>query len=427
MQKELQINGLVDHFFRHESGRMISVLTKIFGSQNLDLAEDVVQDALMEALEHWQYRGVPDNPSAWLFRVAKNKALNIVNREKYKRQYATEVVHFLQSAGTVETFPDSFFSEAEIQDDQLRMMFTCCHPAISPDSQIALALKTLCGFSIPEIAKAFLTTEENISKRLVRARQNIRDDKIPFEVPRGKDLETRLQTVLEMIYLLFNEGYSASKGEDIIRYELCQEAIRLVQMLESDKTIRHKGNIYALLALMSLNASRFKARQDQAGNLLTMEEQDRGIWDKGLQGRGLYYLQLAMENDGNNIYLILAAISANYCIAPDYASIDWSNILSLYDSLLQLDKSPVVLLNRAIVISKVKGAKTALKELEQIKDNPSLKSYHLFYSTQAEFFMESDQFEHAEKALGRAIQLASLQSEKELLEKKLSYCRKNYD
>src|ERR1700681_4346509 len=178
-----EINQLIDHLFRHESGKLVSVLTRVFGPEKMDLAEDTVQDSLLEALNHWEYNGVPDNPSAWLFRVAKNKALNIINREKYKRQYSREVTHFLQSEWTAEPALFFLFSDQQIKDDHLRMIFTCCHPAITPDSQIALALKTLCGFSIPEIAKAFLTTEENIHKRLVRARQNIREAEIPFEVP----------------------------------------------------------------------------------------------------------------------------------------------------------------------------------------------------------------------------------------------------
>ncbi|MFI5264791.1 MAG: RNA polymerase sigma factor, partial [Candidatus Kapaibacterium sp.] len=198
-------------------------------------SEDVVQDSLIEALSEWQEKGVPENPTAWLFRVAKNKALNILNREKYQKEYFSEVAHYLQSDWTAEPVLNHLFSEEEIQDDQLRMIFTCCHPAISPDSQVALALKTLCGFSIPEIAKAFLTTEENINKRLVRARQKIRDDKIPFEVPEGKDLEKRQAAVLETIYLLFNEGYSASKGNDLIRFANCSRA-------ENAVWIQHSGN-----------------------------------------------------------------------------------------------------------------------------------------------------------------------------------------
>jgi len=299
------------------------------------------------------------------------------------------------------------------------MIFTCCHPAISPDSQIALALKTLCGFSIPEIAKAFLTTEENINKRLVRARQKIRDDKIPFEIPTGKELDKRLQTVLETIYLLFNEGYSASKGDDIIRYEVCEEAIRLSQIIIADKSIQHKGTVHALCALMFLNASRFKARQNSEGNLLTMAEQDRSLWNGQMIAIGLGHLSEATQNNSISIYYILAAISANYCIASDYESTDWKNILSLYDSLIELDNSPVVLLNRAIIISKVYGAEKALQELEQLKNNPALKSYHLFYSTEAEFFIQANQYANAITALKKAIQLTPLKSEKVLLEKKL--------
>lgn len=419
MQEQKEINQLVDHLFRHEAGKLVSVLTRVFGSENIDLAEDVVQDSLIEALDQWQYKGVPDNPSAWLFRVAKNKALNALNREKYKRQYSSEAAHLLQSEWTAEPALNHFFSEQEIADDQLRMIFTCCHPAISSDSQIALALKTLCGFSIPEIAKAFLTNEENINKRLVRARQNIRDAKIAFEVPTGTDLDGRLKTVLETIYLLFNEGYSASKGNDIIRYELCEESIRLTKLIVDSPSIHKKGNVYALLSLMYLNASRFKARQDKDGSLLTMEEQDRSLWDLQVRDIGLSYLREATKDGELSIYHILATISAHHCFAPDYQSTDWKGILSLYDNLIQLDKSPVVLLNRAIAISKVNGSVKALEELEKIKNDPALKSYYLFYSTQAEFFIQSKQLTHAAASLKHAIDLAPLQAEKEMLRKKL--------
>jgi len=425
LTEQPQINRLADHLFRHESGKLVSVLTKIFGSQNLDLAEDVVQDALIEALDQWQYKGTPENPSAWLFRVAKNKALNILNREKYKREYLTHVAHFFQAEWTDEPTLNQFFSQAEIQDDQLRMIFTCCHPALSPDSQIALALKTLCGFSILEIAKAFLTTEENINKRLVRARQTIREARVPFEIPRGNELEKRLQTVLETVYLLFNEGYSASKGDDLIRYELCEEAIRLAQIIIADKNILHKETVHALIALMFINASRFKARQDEAGNILTLEEQDRSLWDKQMLGIGLGHLTQATQNNSISAYHILAAISAQYSIASSYEETDWRNILSLYDSLILLDKSPIVLLNRAIAISKVDGARQALAELEKIKNNPAFKSYHSFYSAQSELYIQEKDFENAIIALKNAIELAPLQSQRNLLEKKLELCREN--
>jgi RNA polymerase sigma factor (sigma-70 family) len=424
LPEQLEINQLIDHLFRHESGRIVAVLTRIFGSDNLDLAEDVVQDSLIEAIKQWTYKGVPDNPSGWLFKVAKNKALNIINREKYKRQYATDVVHLLQSEWTAGPAADHLFSENEILDDQLRMMFTCCHPSISTDSQVALILKTLCGFSIPEIAKAFLTNEENINKRLVRARQKIRESKIPFEIPAGNGLKERLQTVLETIYLLFNEGYSASAGDDLIRYEICEEAIRLAEIITHHPSVHHKSNAYALLALMQLNASRFKARQDAKGNILTLEQQNRSLWDFALMEKGFINLKKSMPGEEISIYHILATISSYHCSARDYRSTDWKSILSLYDRLVQIDSSPVVLLNRAVALSKVTGAEEAVAELEKLKNIPSLKSYYLFYAVQAEFYVEMDRFSVAGELLRKAIELAPLETEKAFLRKKLESCHK---
>ncbi len=401
---------------------MIAVLTKIFGAANLDLAEDVVQDALVEAISLWQTGGVPDNPSAWLFRVAKNKALNIVNREKYKRQYSAEANHFLQSAWTAEPALDYLFSDTQIQDDQLRMIFTCCHPSITTDSQIALALKTICGFSIAEIARAFLTSEENISKRLVRARQKIREQKIPFEVPQGRDLEKRLQAVLDTIYLLFNEGYSASSGKNLIRHTLCQEAIRLTEIISTHPLITAKTNVFALQALMQLNASRFKARQDADGNIHTLEEQNRSLWDFELMKKGFVSLHKATMDDEISVFHILAAISAYHCSATDYQSTDWNAILSLYDKLLLLDNSPIVQLNRAIAVSKAVGLPEAIAELKKMGDSRLLNSYYLYFSTLASFLMESGRFEDALPVLQKAIGLTPLPAEKALLLRKWKLC-----
>jgi len=417
-----EINQLVDHLFRHESGKMISVLTRIFGSHNMDLAEDVVQDSLLEAIKQWPYKGIPDNPSSWLFMVAKNKALNIVSRDKYKRQYSKEMSHFLQSEWTLEPTLNHPFTDQEITDDQLRMMFTCCHPSISPDSQIALILKTLCGFSIPEIAKAFITTEETINKRLVRARQKIRDNGIPFEVPQGKDIAKRLETVLESIYLLFNEGYSASSGENLIRYEVCEEAIRLVKIIANNPVIENKSGVYALLALMQLNASRFKARQDVEGNILTLEKQNRSLYNYTLMEEGFSNLKRSTSAKEISIYHILATISAYHCSAVEYKLTDWKSILILYDKLVLIDNSPIVLLNRAIALAKVSGAKKAISELEQLRSSSILKSNYLFYSTEAEFFIELNLFSHARTALKKAIRLAPLETERRFLQKRLSDC-----
>jgi RNA polymerase sigma-70 factor (ECF subfamily) len=423
LAQQQEINQLTDHLFRHEAGKLVTVLTRIFGFENLGLAEDVVQDSLAEAISQWAYKGIPQNPSAWLFRVAKNKALNIINREKYKHRYAAHIKSSFEE-GDEPASLDELFTGQSIADDQLRMMFTCCHPAISPDSQVALTLKTLCGFSIPEIAKAFLADEENIHKRLVRARQKIRDNNLPFEVPPAAQLEERVDAVLETIYLLFNEGYSASKGDDIIRYELCEEAIRLAEIIAANPAIQNKCKVYALVALMLLNASRFASRKDSGGNILNMAEQDRTLWNRGLMQNGFYYLQKITGGCDISAYHILATISAFHCSAPDFESTDWQSILHLYDNLLQIDNSPVVLLNRAIAIAKASGPAMALEELEQIKDKPAMQSYYLFWSTEAEFYMQLNEFAKAKNCLEKAIQLAALPAEKGLLEKKLAECQK---
>ncbi|HMG15569.1 MAG TPA: sigma-70 family RNA polymerase sigma factor [Saprospiraceae bacterium] len=417
-----EINKLVDHIFRHESGKIVSGLIRIFGIGNIDLAEDVLQDSLLEAMDHWLYNGIPVNPSAWLFRVAKNKALNILQRDKYKRVYSSEIVKHLKLNNEVGEVIDLLFSEKEIEDDQLRMIFTCCHPAISRDSQIALALKTLCGLSIPEIAKAFLTTEGNIKKRLFRARQKLRDGNIAFEVPSGRKLNQRLMTVLETIYLLFNEGYSASKGNDLIRYELCEEAMNLTDIIINNAVIKDKSEVYALKALMQLNASRFNARLDSEGSILTLEEQNRAHWNYELMEEGFVSLKLSTLNEQISSYHILATISAYHCSAVSYKDTDWKSILALYDNLLIIDSSAVVKLNRIIALSKVKGEEKAIIDLKALEDSTFLRSYYLYYATLSSFYIELKQYNDAIPVLKTAIELAPMNAEKLLLNKKLNTC-----
>ena len=416
------INQLVDHLYRHEAGKLVAVLTRVFGTENIELAEDVVQDSLIEAMKDWPYKGLPSNPSAWLYRVAKNKALNILNKEKYKRQYAAEATHQQQAGYINPSSNDHLFSEHQVQDDQLRMIFTSCHPSLSKDSQIALTLKTLCGFSIPEITHAFFTTEDTINKRLVRARQKIREARIPFEVPAPAEMENRLEAVLETIYLVFNEGYSASSGDEIIRYELCEEAIRLAEMIAVHPAIQNKSNVYALLALMLLNASRFASRIGKDGNIYTLAEQDRSLWNLSLMQKGFAYLERSAENNAISIYHIMAAISAFHCAAPDFESTNWKGILNLYDHLLLLDHSPLVKLNRSVPLAKVAGVQKAIEELQELKQDPSFTSYHLLYATEGEFYFELQEYSKAAKAFRKAIEYSSLQAEKQLLQKKLERC-----
>jgi RNA polymerase sigma factor (sigma-70 family) len=417
---------LIDHLFRHESGKLVSVLTKILGTDNIDLAEDVVQDAMAEAIDQWAYKGVPENPTGWLYRVAKFKAINFIKREKNGRKYSSEVIHFLQSKWTAEPALDYFFSEPEIEDDLLRMMFTCCHPSISVDSQIALTLKTLCGFSVPEIANAFLTHEDSVTKRLVRARQTIRENKISFNLPSGSDFENRLSSVLEAIYLLFNEGYNASNGESIIRLELCEEAIRLTQLIADSKLIGKKNSALALLSLMLFNVSRFRSRQNDEGAIVELANQNRALWDKEMIQKAIACLDQSLTDNSISKYHIMATISAHHCTAADDASTDWKDILSLYNNLGEIDKSPLVLLNRAVAISKAYGAQTAIYELEKLWNDPFLNKYSFYYSTLAELYLNLSQPHKSLPLFEKAISFSHNNKELKHLEMRMNHCRSQH-
>lgn len=419
MSNHSEINQLVDHLFRRESGKLVALLTGLFGPDQIQLAEDVVQDALMEAITQWSFAGVPNNPSGWLYRVAKNKAINHLNRLQYGKKYASAMKND-PSGNSMET--DLDYSDKQIADDQLRMMFICCHPINSTDSQIALTLKTLCGFSISEIARAFLSTDESIHKRLVRARQRIREAKIPFELPPHDALQERCITVLQTIYFLFNEGYSASSGNELIRFELCGEAIRLAELLTVLPAIAENSDLYGLLALMHFNASRFHSRMNDSGQILPMSEQDRTKWDQTLIQKGFTYL--AKNPTTVSAYRIMAAISAHHCSAPDFDSTNWESILSLYDHLLSFDSSPVVMLNRSIAVAKVRGPEQALEDLEKTDLESDLDTYYLFHASKAELYSELHQYSKSMALLEKAIELAPLKAEKDLLMKKLESCKK---
>ncbi len=423
-QSQSDISIQIDHLFRHEHGKLIAVLTKTFGTQNIDLAEDVVQEAMEEALNKWTYNGIPENPVGWIYKVAKYKAVNILNREKYKRRYATEIAHHLQSEWTRESALKQIFSDKEIADDQLRMIFTCCHPILSTDSQVALTLKTLCGFSIPEIAQAFLTSESNINKRLVRARKTIKEANLPFEVPSGKELEPRLSSVLETLYLLFNEGYNSISDDNLIRLELCEEAIRLTEIIVQNPTIA-SSNTHALLALMLFNAARFGSRMDELNNNISLEHQDRSQWDRQLIKKGLVHLEFAAGQNEVSIYHILAIISAQHCTASTYQDTDWEGILELYDLLLKLDNSPIIQLNRAIVLSKTSDPQTAITQLEQIKDEDTFQSYLPYYTSLAELYFQNNQSQEAISLLKMALKLPIGDNRKSLIYKKIEGFSKN--
>ena len=399
---------------------MVATLTRIFGIEHLSLAEDVVQEALVRALQTWPYYGIPENPSAWIMRTSRNLALDVVRREKVFRDKEAEIVHLMESPR--DTSDDLIFSEQEIKNDRLRMMFVCCHPLVPEEARIALTLKTLCGFSVTEISRAFLTTEAAIAKQLTRAKQKIREARIPFEVPTGRELARRLDSVLQSLYLLFNEGYKASSGEKVIREDVCQEAIYLTGLL-TEHAAGNQPKTHALLALMLLNCARFPTRVDQEGNLLQLKDQDRAQWNHAMIARGIFHLAKSAAGDEISEYHLQAGIAACHCAAKDYASTDWRKILSLYDQLVERDDSPVVALNRAVAVANALGTEAGLEAVSSIRGVGKLKNYFLFYAVLGEFEARLGHFQAATKHYQKALQLAALKSERLFLEKKLLACR----
>jgi len=419
VQKPEEVSGVVEHLFRHEAGKMIAILTRIFGVEHLSLAEDVVQEALARALQTWPFYGVPKNPSAWIMRASRNLALDVVRRRKIFQSKQAEIIHLMDREGIA---PDeAIFSGEEISDDRLRMMFVCCHPVIPAEARAALALKTLCGFSVTEISRAFLTTDAAIAKRLTRAKQKIREAQIPFEIPAGEELTQRLDSVLHSLYLLFNEGYKASSGNKLVREELCHEAIRLASLL-AEHPAGNRPKTHALLALMLLNTARISTRQDGEGNLLRLNEQNRTQWDQSMIARGMFHLTRSADGDEISEYHLQAGIAACHTSARHYQSTDWRQILSLYDRLVELDGSPVVALNRAIVVANINGPKAGLEAVSAIRDLEKLNSYYLLYAVLGEFEMRLNRPQAAAKQFRKSFELAETKSERAFLFKRLQLC-----
>jgi len=407
-----------DHFFRHEGAKVVAALTAHLGTHRLQLAEDVVQEALLRALQTWSYRGVPDNPASWLTQVAKNLALNALQREQRwnEKQEGIVAEHTRWLSSTSEDMTHDTFA-----DDTLRLMFVCFHPELAAESQTALALRTLCGFSPAEIAAAFLTSEAAIAKRLVRARQRIRELALPFAVPDTAALSSRLDGVLHTLYLLFNEGYKASAGERLVREELCQEAIRLVTLVAQHPATQ-EPRAYALLALMLLNAARLSARTDDAGNLLRLHEQDRTAWNQAMIHRGVLCLRHASQGGTLSVYHIEASIAATHCTASDASTTDWPRILNLYDQLLALTGSPVTAMNRAVAVARVHGARAGLDALDNIRQRSVLEGSHLYHAMRGTFTAELGQTAAAVTHFRQAAKLALLPIERDFIARRIEEC-----
>lgn len=396
----------VDHLFRRQAGQMVATLTRRLGSRHLEVAEDAVQDALMTALQQWPFRGVPDQPEAWLFQVAKNRALDRLRHARMASDKAPAIA--FETAATTEPIATQTLLRDELpplEDDQLGLIFLVCQPSLPPDARVALALKLAGGFSVGEIARAFLVQDSTIAQRLVRAKRALRDCDAGFGTPAPAELAPRLDSVLESLYLMFNEGYAATSGDLLVRDDVAAEAIRLTRLV-AEHPATAAPRAWALASLMLLHAARFPARVDTHGSLFLLRDQDRAKWSRPAIAEGMRALDRASSGDTVSAFHLEAGIAACHVVAPSWEATDWPRILGLYDELLALTGSPVVAVNRAIALSRVEGALSALAALETIADRDALERYPLLPAVQAELWREAGDFDRAAACYRTALSLA---------------------
>jgi RNA polymerase sigma-70 factor (ECF subfamily) len=411
---------LVEHFFRHEAGRLVSVLTRVFGWRNFDLVEDMVQATLLDAMQAWRLRGVPDNPTGWVRRVARNKILDALRRDRIGQRVLGE---WARTRPAWEEGLDGLLVDSEIEDSQLRMMFACCHPLLARENQLALTLKALCGFGNSEIARALLVGEEAVKKRLYRATRDLVEHQVALDPPAAGELAARLDAVHQVLYLLFNEGYCSCDGETAIRADLCEEAARLCHLLCSDPRFGTPAT-HALMALMLFHAARLDARLDPRGSLLLMEEQDRGKWDQRLIRRAQEFLDRSAEGTAISPFHLEAGIAYHHCTAASYAETDWAAILRLYDALLTVQRSPVYLLNRAIVVAQIEGPDAGIRALDEAGQEPALRRYHLFDATLGELYRRAGDLDRARQHLQAARKKTNSPFDREIIDRRLSQCER---
>ena len=409
---------LLEHLFRHQAGRMVAHLARLLGPGNLQLAEETVQEAMLRALQTWPYDGLPENPAAWLFRVAYNAAIDAVRRNQLLGEKTDALVTELSRAAIL--VPNDPDIEEQLRDDELRMIFMCCHPEISRDARVALSLKTVGGFSVREISRAFLADEAAIAQRLVRAKRQIREERLTLEMPRGTELRRRLDSVLDVLYFMFNEGYTVNEGESLIRQDLCLEALRLARLVASSSITEPR--VDALAALMALKSARLPARIDQAGDLVLLEDQDRSRWDPHLISLGFHHFDRSMAGDELSEYHVQAAIAAAHARAAGPQSIDWPMILHMYDQLLAINPSPVVALNRAVAVAKVRGPAEGLAAVAPVLNDPKLRDYHLLLSVQGHLLLELGRRVDAAACFRAAMACSCSEPERRFLRRKLEGC-----
>jgi len=414
-----QIRELLDSLYRVDSRRILATLIRLLG--DFDLAEEAMHEAFAAALSLWPARGVPDNPRPWLISTARFKAIDTLRRRAKFDASQDELVRYLEAqSSSAESSNEEDGLEDSLEDDRLRLIFTCCHPSLPPEARVALTLREVCGLTTEEIAKAFLTTPRTLAQRIVRAKAKIRDTPIPYEVPATQELPERLDAVLQVIYLVFNEGYSAAAGAEVTRAELTSEAIRLGRLLaELQPKQEIEPEVVGLLSLMLLQESRRAARTSPTGELILLENQDRSLWNREQIAEGAALLEKALKSRRFGPYTLQAAIAAVHAEAESVAATDWRQIVALYDRLLRIQPSPVVQLNRAVAIAMRDGPEVGLAQIDAVLEQGELANYYLAHSAQADMYRRLGRTAEARSSYQKALALTQQEPERQFLQERI--------
>ena len=401
----------VEAVYRSDWGRIVATLISLLG--DFELAEEYAQEAFATALDQWTVSGIPDSPRAWIVQTARHKAIDRLRRQTlFAEKLQPQLAHELETASYQPTYDD-----AEIPDERLRLIFTCCHPALAREAQVALTLRTLCGLETHEIARAFVVSESTMAQRLVRAKRKIRDAKIPYKVPEAAEMGERLDPVLGVIYLVFNEGYAATRGNDLMRHDLCAAAIRLARISCQLMWPSPPSEAVGLLALMLLHDARRESRVNESGDIVLLEEQDRTRWNSQQIAEALPLVGEAMQRPGP--YALQASIAAEHCKAARFEDTDWRQIVRFYEQLERLDPSPIISLNRAVAVAMSEGPATALAILDELERSGELNDYHLLYAARADLLRRLGEHEMAARSYSQALGLVSNERERVYLERRL--------